>query len=332
VSSSLLTTLLALSSGCGAGGTAVVSDADIDARSELPAPTAKPAIDGPRFARRPMPVGMMERPLVFGRHTFDPAKLARPKPISPVALADGGWMTIQGNEERYFSRLGRPLVAELEVDVRPPYRAYAGAAEPRSFLRRPPGAPPCGPDQTGNIGARWSGILATEWSEEALVFESYEGAFDKRTCRARASRGETVTATAVVPGILYAFRRCGVGCRPGDFEPAEDEVVFVAPPAEWVSSPSSAEEQATPHIGTLTVVSVPLRLGGAVSAAFVLDLENVDFFEALRSTTTEGFTGVGLVSKGLAMRADVTWPTGEASPTGVVFLSSLNQLPGSPAH
>jgi hypothetical protein len=238
-------------------------------------------------------------------------------------------MTISGTDERYFSSVGRPLVAELELDTNPPYRAYAGAAEPRSFMRRPPGGPPCGPNEKGSVVARWSGILASEWSEAGLVFESYEGTLDRRTCRARAERGETVKAIAIVPGILYAFKRCGVGCRSGDFEPAEDEVVFIAPPAEWVSSPSSPEEQAVPHVGTLTVVSVPLGSGRSASAALVLGLENIDFFEALRSTTSEGFAGVGLVSKALALRADVTWGTDEAKPSGVVFLSSLNLLPGS---
>jgi hypothetical protein len=212
--------------------------------------------------------------------------------------------------------MGRDLVSEVEIESPQPFHAFVGARLASGRDRPAASDPPCGANaQGGSPRARWRGIAKDSWSASTVEFEEYEGAFDSRRCRARATRGWTVRPAPVVPGVLYAFRAAD-----------EDEVVLVTPPAEWVSATLSPSEQPSPHVGTLTVVTLPLEKGGSAAAHIVVGPDGLDLFDALRSSRTDSFLELARGAASLALQVDFVWPEGDEGPSGVVGISGVPAL------
>lgn len=258
-------------------------------------------------------VGRPTRPVLLETRLFDPQALPRAQPLPAEALGPRGWMSVTPRPGGYFLAMGRDLVSEVEIESPQPFRAFVGARLPPGRDRPAASDPPCGANaQGGSPRARWRGIARESWSASAVEFEEYEGAFDSRRCRARATRGWTVRPTPVVSGVLYAFRAAD-----------KDEVVLVAPPAEWVSATLSPSEQLAPHAGTLTIVALPLEKGGSAAAQIVVGPDGLDTFDALRSSRTDSFLELARGAASLALRVDVVWPDGDEGPSGVIGISGV---------
>ncbi len=281
----------------------------------------------PSIELRHRPVGTMMRPLVFESRSFEPGALALPEPIAHTELGADKWFLVAKEGEGYVTRTGRKWVAELEVDGAPKYRAFAGGGVPVVAARSEPTPPPCNvaDGRPVVVNARWSGIVADDWTEDALTFEHYDATFDRRSCRAVALRGHRARAKAIVPGLLYAFRRCYEGCTAK--RAGSEEVVFVAPPAEWVTSTADPGIQLAPSVGTLTRVSVPLEPGASSSAVIALGPTGLDLFDALRGDPEASTSGLSLIHRGVSVRADVVWSSKHEAPDGRVFLAGLSELP-----
>lgn len=256
-------------------------------------------------------VGRPTRPLLLETRLFDPQALPRAQPLPAEALGPRGWFSVTPRPGGYFLAMGRDLVSEVEIESPQPFRVFVG---PRLASGRPAASdPPCGANaQGGSPRARWRGIAKESLSANAVELEEYEGVFDSRRCRARATRGWTVRPTPVVSGVLYAFRAAD-----------RDEVVLVAPPAEWVSATLSPSEQLAPHVGTLTIVALPLEKGGSAAAQIVVGPDGLDTFDALRSSRTDSFLELARGAASLALRVDVVWPDGDEGPSGVIGISGV---------
>ncbi len=279
-------------------------------RPEPPSPSAKPD-------RSREPIATLARGEVIARAEFDALALEEPTPLDAASLRRDGWIEMRARGDGYTVRFGSNLVAEVEIATEPPYRVYGGAKVPATHLRPTPAPPPCGTRAVRTrVAVWWGGIEPREWSADALWFQELEGVFDTRGCRGVAERGSRVRARALRPGLLYAYRR-----------PSTDEIVLVAPPAEWVSATLTADEQRTPHVGTLTLVRLPFKAGDSGSALIVLGTTGIDLFDGLRGSDVDTFTETAKSFAGVALRADVVWPEGDARPTAVVVDTGLTALP-----
>jgi hypothetical protein len=311
---------LAVALGCGHAAPVLEASAGSNAEVE-----GRGAAGGPLDVVRAAPdrerhaIAEVARPRVIETRPFDPLALPREVALDAGFVRRVGWATLGAADGGYELWLGRDLLAELEVplEARPAFRAYAGAAVPSVHHRPVPEPPPCGGARfPGAPTARWAGIDRREMSETSVWFERFEGPFEPGPCRARAAAGFGVRAAALVPGVLYAFR----GAR-------ADEVVLVAPPAEWVSVTEALEQQAAPHVGTLTLAKLTVKRGTLSSALVVVGPTGMDLFDALRSSRTDTFLTRAAGYRGLSLRTDVVWPASDEPPSAAVVVAGVTHLP-----
>jgi hypothetical protein len=308
---------VAMVTACGGAATTP----DLAGTADLPpvatAPQPEPSLPSPKPDRERVPVAALARGQVIARRGFDALDLEEPKSLDVASLRRDGWIEMQGRGQGYVAWFGSKLVAEVEVGTEPPYRVYGGAKVPQTHLRPTPAPPPCGTRAIRTrTEVRWGGIEPADWSADALWFQEFEGTFDTRQCRGVAEKGWRVRARAVRPGLLYAYRR-----------PASDEIVLIAPPAEWVSATVPEAEQLQPHVGTLSLVRLPLKRGLTGSALFVLGPTGVDLFDALRESEVDTFSARAQGFRAVALRADVVWAPGEDRPAAMVVDTGLTELP-----
>lgn len=308
--------------GCGAGPSSVVGATPTQPSAARAMPAAEASSrDEVRAApdRERSSIAEAVRPRVIESRAFDPLALPREARLEADTVRRDGWASLGAATNGYKVWLGRDLLAELEVplEARAPFRAYAGAAVPSTHHRPLPETPPCdGARFPGRPVARWAGIDRRDWTESAVWFERYEGPFDRGPCRAKAWSGFRVRATALVPGVLYAFRSA-----------TSDSLVLVAPPAEWVSAAETPEELQAPHVGTLSLATLPMKRGRMSSALVVVGATGIDLFDAVRSSRVDTFATRAADYRGLALRTDVIWPAADEAPSALVVVSGVTHLP-----
>ncbi|MFO0548847.1 MAG: hypothetical protein U0271_10695 [Polyangiaceae bacterium] len=100
-------------------------------------------------------------------------------------------------------------------------------------------------------------LSASTWSAEHLDFFEASGPREPLSCSARVEPRLEGTATALVPGLVYAFRRPSADAR-------VVRLAVVAPPTVWATT--TAEPRAA-RSGRFTVLEAELQRGAAASMA-----------------------------------------------------------------
>lgn len=221
------------------------------------------------------------------------------------------------------ARLVSFLVADgrlLEL-VHGKYRAFTRpeSASPKALPAPPPdvlaGEIRC--DKDTSVVLR--GLEIDSWMADKALYREYEGTFTNARCAGSARSAHEVVAAAIVPGILYAFRR-----PIPSLEGTKEDLVVIGPVAEWVASSTIAEEQTNPHVGSFTFASVPVRLGSSASISLQIHQDQLAHFVGMRTHAPkwakDGAEDI------LEIKIDVVWPKEDDSPSAVVFVSQVTPL------
>jgi len=227
------------------------------ARTPVPDPIAEQAVLTPPV---PPVIGRDEDPAGFsgvrlaGGLRVDGPRRAPPSLVCETelaklpALADNEipkrWVfDLRQNENGGYRLLVRGmLLAEAEVADCRAYTWMTGLA----------------PSSAGGLGcalptsetpAKLRAVDLDDWSEETLGYVEEDTTYDAKTGLAAPHAARRAEAGALLPSVVYAL------VVPGE---TERELVLLAPAATWVSARGTAKEQENPHIGSFTIVRVPL--------------------------------------------------------------------------
>ena len=264
-------------------------------------------------------VAKVQRPRMFastGAIRLTPPTLSAHGPSLPGG--GPGWFSLRQDAKSAQLTVFPALTAEVIID------------ESRLFTAGPvPGAEGSGPLAWKRVHAcesnkaastvRWSGFLSKTRTDQSLDYFEMTGLLSPKSCRAEASDVRSVTAVAVLPGVVYAARRCAdAECK----SPAPQSVILIAPPAKWMpSTTAQPSELLAPHTGSFSRAEISIRKGGAGSALFTVEAEHIEMFRRTRNPST--FIGV----KTIAISVDVIWPSAADEPSFSVQLAAVDSSP-----
>lgn len=164
--------------------------------------------------------------------------------------------------------------------------------------------------------ARWTTVELPVVGPTMAV-TTYDGKFDTATMTASAKIASTVEATELVPGEVWAFRRCEQGCDlpVGDAARVE-EISLVGPPAAWIGSAGPTAEVQLDVDQPFTLLSTRVWPGG--SGSLVLDYT----MESAKNAQREEVSKVDALANSFiteSVMLDVVWPSGEPEPTLTLY-------------
>lgn len=160
------------------------------------------------------------------------------------------------------------------------------------------------------------------WSSTEVEYLRGEAELDLESCTGTLTSAAVVSARAVIPDLLYAFRRCAAGCA--QEEGRADELWFVGPPSSWTASSAGLEPEAKPKTRGFTLASVPLRRGSSASMLLHTDWNQVAFFIGMRATGSPvASRDVRVYGQRLELTAELAWPAERSSPEAMAYVSGL---------
>lgn len=280
-------------------------------------PEAEPAPrpDGAAVTISPrVPMPTPQAPIVLRSTPFDYAALPLMSEPTRVQGRAAPHYQLVSEVNSFQLAMSGSLAAEL---IAADFRTFTHGISPNEGQTVPSrGRVPCGGDVQDAIGTSWQGFDKKTRNASALDYVVYHGQLDRGSCRAAATHQARVRALAVVPGVVYGFRRA---------EADRETLVLIGPSSSWVGSSAPAlEDQIAAHVGTFSRLEVPVRRGSSASA--MMQITRGDFFDLAHKVhvdTTSSLDGLLLGVWRVAVTVDVVWPESEASPSVVVTLGSV---------
>jgi len=174
-------------------------------------------------------------------------------------------------------------------------------------------------DQQG-FPATWVLLDDARRNADHATFRIYAGTFDGKT-DGRAKSAATVEASAIVPGLVYAYRQCVDGCS-GDVAdgPRRERVGLIGPPAIWRGTSAPTREQPLENETALAFSNVTATVGPGLSASLLIVAkgEAVSRFRRPASTAKEALVHT--------YSLEIVWPDG-AEPDATLFVGASDKPP-----
>lgn len=283
-----------------------------------PATELMPTAKEQRFSPREH-LGGPSRPLQIDSVSFDYASLPEP---SPRQLAEPLRIRLDLETQRISvnaNAITRLTFGNLEL-------FGSGRAEVPSTTVCRPELAMTGPmtiprDPSGNAVATFEALLADEWSSTHVTYVRGTASIDTKECSAVVTSVMAVSAHAVIPDLLYGFRRCVANCAAAD---RSDEIWFIGPPSTWTATSGDLNPEKKAKTGAFTLAQVPLRPASSASFLLHADWNQVAFFVAARSSAAPlEARDVRVYGQRIELTAEVVWPSAAAAPEATAYVSGL---------
>lgn len=264
----------------------------------------------------PEPITGAPRPEPEQRINFDYASL----PLLALAPSTKGEVTMT------FS--GSPRAQDGFVGV-------LDASERRTFTEGPWGLSTSSPTSayscstgSGETPATWVAVHPDKKKARSFEVLEHVGVVDGERCATRAQQVYTAAAAGIVPGVLYAYRRCAApaGQPPAPNAgpvptraPCEEELVLIGPPLEWVTSTGETiDKHLRPQIGSFSRIVVPVRRATAASVLVHVRHQNL-FMWGGANVLGASFERAATVQ----LTTDVSWASADPAPLGTVSIAAV---------
>jgi hypothetical protein len=172
-----------------------------------------------------------------------------------------------------------------------------------------------GPPRPGH--AQWYVMTRPRTKAGALSIRRYEGEFDGKVATAKTALG--VEPQAIIPGEIYAYRRCTARCESSLDDPAREEVIgLIASPAIWWESSDGLLRDAWRRFSSFTTVTASVRPGSSAMVGVVIAPDAAGGI----------VPGTRLPKLGpLSLELDVLWEEG-STPALTVSIGSFDGVSG----
>jgi len=216
------------------------------------------------------------------------------------------------------------LVVEVRVDTDVWYLAPGVGGRRRRM---------CGEGDKSDRAVTWTTFRPAERTKDHMSLSLYEGTLDEKSCKAKTMYAWSARATAILPGIVYAFRSpyhvMKLDAAVGD--PLEAETMeVIAPGAVWFASSSPSELHASEMGAPFTHLEIPVERGRASSVTIDASIETLAKFASMTELEAWGelLAGKDIPSskaplRTASIRIEVVWGAEDAAPTAVAYVSPL---------
>lgn len=279
-------------------------------------PTAKEQQFSPREA-----LVAPNRPLQLESVSFDYATLPEPAPLQldqPIALKldlERRRVSVNANliARVTFGSLELFGSGRAEGSGNTACRSELALSGPTTGVKEP----------NGNVVGTFEGLLADEWSSAQVVYVRGPAAIDTKTCSAVIHSVMAVSARAIIPDLLYGFRRCVAGCGEGSARKKE-ELWVIGPASSWTATSGEPSQEKKPKTGAFTLAQVPLQPGSSASFLLHADWNQVAFFVGARgSGAAVEARDVRVYGQRIELTAEVAWFSGSSAPEAMAYVSGL---------
>lgn len=176
------------------------------------------------------------------------------------------------------------------------------------------------------------------FSENSVDFAHFDPVWDANGgCEGAATATLEARATALLPGVLYAFRMCRSGCSKDDSERVE-ELTVIGPSSLWTVRTVEPKAMTERPGGPFSLTSVELRRGSSASLFLHVGWRELAYFIGLHGKppywADAASNATGQV---LSIAVDVVWPemgpaealvyTSEVTPDAAVLLNASSERP-----
>jgi hypothetical protein len=216
------------------------------------------------------------------------------------------------------------LIVEVRLDTEVWYLAAGVGGGKRRM---------CGEGDKSDRAVTWTTFRPMDRKRDRMLLSLYEGSLDEKACKAKTMYAWSARATAIVPGMVYAFRSpyhvMKLDAAVGD--PLEAETLeIVAPGAVWFASSSPSELHASEINAPFTHVEIPVERGRASSVTIDASIEKLAKFASMSEVEAWGELLAGKdvgASKAplrtASIRIEVVWGAEDSAPTAVAYVSPL---------
>lgn len=300
--------MLFLALGCGGSGIPA-----IDAQFEMPPPTA----------RSPEPPQLPERPTVLAVFPFDYAGVPREEglwdgDVDPIGLEIG-----PGDSGGFEMHVSDDLLADLllggrriPIDGRDAqviaWESSVPCAARRGSSKRP---------------VALEGVRVATWSAAHLEYVAYAGVLDRQACRGTALPRRRIRAGALIPGLLYAFRRSELAVVPGPRRTGappkadvEETLVLIGPRSGWLATSGARPATYDQGLAGFTRAELPLRRGSSASLLFHVPRSDLAAFAHRGPGLSADIAAMLEDEPMVAISVEILWP-GDAETAEAVAMA-----------
>jgi len=216
------------------------------------------------------------------------------------------------------------LIVEVRVDAEAWYLAPGVVGRKRRM---------CGEGDKSDRAVSWTTFRPAERTKDHMSLSLYEGTLDEKSCKARTLYAWTARATAILPGIVYAFRSAShpmkLDAAVGD--PLEAETMeIIAPGAVWFASSSPSELHASEMDAPFTHLEIPVERGRASSVTIDAAIDKLAKFASMSELEAWGELLAGKDAgsskeplRTASIRIEIVWGAEDSAPTAVAYVSPL---------
>jgi hypothetical protein len=163
-------------------------------------------------------------------------------------------------------------------------------------------------------------VLSSQRAHDGVDATAFDGSFDTASGRGQASSLAKVRATAIVDGVLYAFRRCTAHCAdPVGSGSRREELTLIGPPAVWTGSTAETSKQALDRRTPFARVTSPLEMGSSATLELVVLDGDIGRFQ--RDLPPDDMAAMQKEKGWTTYSLDVVWPLGTEKPSLNLFVA-----------
>ncbi|MFO0618924.1 MAG: hypothetical protein U0414_40420 [Polyangiaceae bacterium] len=146
-----------------------------------------------------------------------------------------------------------------------------------------------------------------------LEVTTYAGTFDPQSSTGTPESASVVRAAEIVPGEVWAFRRCRAACHLdlGDGARVE-ELALIGPQATWMGSAGATPEARLGDAEPFTALSTRVHPGGSASLMLDYTVESAKGAQRVELSKLDRLEDPFVT---VSVMVDVVWPAGEPTPT-----------------
>ncbi len=173
---------------------------------------------------------------------------------------------------------------------------------------------------------RVTALAIGDWDRDGVRVETLDTFLEKSSrphggdgrlvCRGTAVVSATVRAKAILPNLLYAFRRADAG---------GEELVVIGPPSEWSAASAEPAGRRQRWSGPFSLLSIPVARGSSASLLLSAGYREIAYFVGLYGRAPAWVQDKESSGSSVTFSVEVLWPEGQDAPEARVVVQGVDR-------
>ncbi len=176
---------------------------------------------------------------------------------------------------------------------------------------------------------RATALALSDWSRDHVRVETLDTVLQssgppgprafQAVCRGSVVATASARAAAILPHVVYAFRRAAPSGARGE------ELVVIGPPSQWSAESAEPERRNEQWPGAFSVLSVPIARGSSASLLWTTGWREVAYFVGLYGRPPAWAQDKELNGTSVTFSVEVLWPEGDDAPEARVLIQGVDR-------